>query len=255
MTTRRRRLPLAYKVIATVLRPLIAHLTRQRWHGAEHLPESEGFVVCPNHVSHLDVFAFSHFLYDHDHPPFFLAKHGVFRIPVVGRMIAAAEQIPVHRGSGDVVEVYRSARAAIADGKAVGVYPEGTLTRHPDLWPMRGKTGAARISLETGCPVVPVAQWGPQEILRPYARWPHLLPRKTMHVRAGAPVDLDDLRGRPITKSVLEEATERIMTAITRELEVLRGELAPAGRFDPHAHGLPPTGNFHGKRHTKKEGR
>ena len=45
------------------------------------------------------------------------------------------------------------------------VYPEGTLTRDPDLWPMRGKTGAARIALATGCPVIPVGQWGAHDLL------------------------------------------------------------------------------------------
>ena len=52
------------------------------------------------------------------------------------------------------------------DGECVVVYPEGTLTRDPDLWPMTGKSGAARIALETGCPVIPVGQWGAQELLR-----------------------------------------------------------------------------------------
>ena len=56
------------------------------------------------------------------------------------------------------------------DGECVVVYPEGTLTRDPDLWPMTGKSGAARIALETGCPVIPVGQWGAQELLPPYAK-------------------------------------------------------------------------------------
>ena len=58
------------------------------------------------------------------------------------------------------------------------VYPEGTITRDPDLWPMTGKSGAARIALETGCPVIPVGQWGAQELLAPYAKKPDLFPRK-----------------------------------------------------------------------------
>lgn len=55
----------------------------------------------------------------------------------------------------------------IGQGELIGIYPEGTLTRDPNLWPMTGKTGAARIALTTGCPVIPVAQWGPQELLAP----------------------------------------------------------------------------------------
>ena len=58
--------------------------------------------------------------------------------------------------------MYDAAVAAVRKGECVVVYPEGTLTRDPAQWPMTGKSGAARIALETGCPVIPVGQWGPQ---------------------------------------------------------------------------------------------
>jgi len=61
--------------------------TRRDWRGAENLPPTGGFVVCPNHISHVDPFAFAHFLYDNGHPPFFLAKSEVFEIPILGRML------------------------------------------------------------------------------------------------------------------------------------------------------------------------
>src|SRR5690606_15804387 len=128
--------------------------------------------------------------------------------------------------------------------RCVAIYPEGTLTRDPDLWPMTGKTGAARVALETQCPVIPVAQWGAQEILARYAKKPKIFPRKVMHVRAGPPVDLADLYGLPLTALVLKDATERIMAAITRELEVLRGEKAPTERFDARTAGLPRIGKY-----------
>jgi hypothetical protein len=90
---------------------------------------------------------------------------------------------------------------------------------------------------------VPVAQWGPQEILGPYAFWPRLFPRKTMHIVAGPPVDLSDLQGRPLEPVLLRQATARIMDAVTALLELLRGATAPPVRFDSRKHGLPPTGN------------
>jgi 1-acyl-sn-glycerol-3-phosphate acyltransferase len=115
----------------------------------------------------------------------------------------------------------------------VGIYPEGTITKDPDLWPMIGKTGAARVALETGCPVIPIAQWGPQEILAPYSKRLRLLPPKTVHVVAGPAVDLTDLRGRPVTAEVLRAASGRIVDAITAQLAELRGELPPPTRYDP----------------------
>jgi 1-acyl-sn-glycerol-3-phosphate acyltransferase len=224
-------------------------LTKRDWRGWEHFPASGGFVVAPNHVSHVDPLAFAHFLFDSGHPPFFLGKEAVFRVPVVGAILRGAQQIPVFRNTGRAADAFRAAVEAVEAGKCVGVYPEGTLTRDPALWPMVGKTGAARIALTTRCPVIPVAQWGPQEILAPYSKRPHVLPRKTMHVLAGPPVDLTDLYDRPLDAVVLREATARIMAAITGLLEELRGEPAPAERFDSRKHGLPETGNFHKKGH------
>ncbi len=234
--------PFGYRFAIRVLRPLLMALTRQEWSGAEHLPTEGGWVVCPNHVSHVDPLAFAHFLVDHGRAPRFLGKNEVFRVPVVGAVLRSADQIPVYRESGRAADAYRAAVAAVRADKCVAIYPEGTLTRDPELWPMRGKTGAARVALETRCPVVPVAVWGPQDVLGPYAKRPHLFPRRTMQVRAGAPVDLADLHDRPVTAEVLAEATDRIMGAITAELEVLRGGTAPRERFDPRRAGVTSTG-------------
>ncbi|KGN36704.1 lysophospholipid acyltransferase family protein [Knoellia subterranea] len=234
--------PPAYRFAVTVVRPLLMSLTRRRWRGQEHLPRDRGFVAVSNHISHIDPFVFAHFLNDEGIVPHFLGKVEVFDIPVIGAVLRGAEQIPVYRETGQASDAFRAAVDAIGEGKCVAIYPEGTVTREPDLWPMRGKTGAARIALETGCPVIPIAQWGAQQILAPYGRVPHVLPRHTMQVSAGDPVDFDDLLGRPVTAEVLAEATERIMAALTSQLEVLRGETAPEGRFDPKIEGLTVTG-------------
>ena len=237
--------PFAYRFVVRIVRPLLMVLTKRDWRGAENLPTTGGFVACPNHLSHVDPFIFAHFMLDNGHPPYFLGKEGVFRVPVVGAILRGAEQIPVYRNTGQAADAFRAAVAAVNSGKCVGVYPEGTLTRDPDLWPMVGKTGAARIALATRCPVIPVAQWGPADLLAPYAKRLRLFPRKTMHVVAGPPVDLSDLYDKPVTATLLREATDRIMVAITRELEELRGGPAPVERFDSRKHGLPTTGNFH----------
>jgi 1-acyl-sn-glycerol-3-phosphate acyltransferase len=133
--------------------------------------------------------------------------------------------------------------AAVEAGKCLAIFPEATLTRDPALWPMTGKTGAARLALTTGRPLIPIAQWGAQEILMPYAKRAHLLPRKTIRILAGPPVDLDDLRGKPITSDLLVEATRRVIHDITGLLEQLRGESAPAEVYDPRKHDVPRIGN------------
>ena len=234
--------PFTYRLAIAIVRPLLMLFTKREWSGAENLPAQGGYVVCPNHYSYLEPLVFGHFLVDNGHSPRYLGKIEVFRAPVVGAIVRGADQIPVYRESGRANDAYRAAVAAVRAGKGVAIYPEGTLTRDPDLWPMRGKTGAARVALETQCPVIPVATWGAQEVLAPYSKRLRLLPRKTMKVRAGAPVVLDDLYDRDLTPEVLREATARIMAAITAELEVLRGEKAPPVRFDPRAHGITPIG-------------
>jgi 1-acyl-sn-glycerol-3-phosphate acyltransferase len=234
---------MAYRFAAWVLRPLLIVLTKRDWSGLEHLPARGGFVVSPNHISYADPLIFAHYMYDSGREAYFLAKQSLFSVPVVGFIIRKAGQIPVYRNSMAAAEAYRAAVAAVREGKAVAIFPEGTITRDPDLWPMRGKTGAARVALETQCPLIPVAQWGPQEILSPYGSRPKLFPRKTMQLRAGEPVDLSDLYGLPIDTRTLREATDRLMDRITGLLEEIRGERHVHERFDPRQHGVPEVGD------------
>ena len=168
---------------------------------------------------------------------------GLENIPAVGWVLRKCGQIPVYRNSSAATDAYRAAVEGVRAGKALGIFPEGTITRDPDLWPMRGKTGAARVALETHCPLIPVAQWGAQEILSPYGHRLSLFPRKTMMMCAGPPVDLSDLYERPLDTKVLREATDRLMDRITELLEELRGQERPTERFDPRRHGVAEIGD------------
>ena len=233
----------AMGVCVGILRPLLMLLTRRRWIDGHKLPATGGCVVVGNHISYADPLTFAHFVYDNGRLPRFLAKSEVFDIPVVGAIIRSAGQIPVYRHSTDASRAFQAAVQAVERGEAVIVYPEGTITRQPDLWPMVGKTGAARIALASDVPVIPVAQWGAQHILAPYAKKARLFPRKLITMKAGDPVELDDLRGQPITPALLRHASERIMDALTAQLADIRGEQPPAIRFDPRAAGMRETGN------------
>ena len=106
---------------------------------------------------------------------------------------------------------------------------------------MRGRTGAARIALQTGVPVVPIGQWGAQDIMYgTKIHLPKLLPRKTFRVLVGEPVPLEDLRAVPADAAVLAEATERMTAAVTALVAELRGEEPPAERLDPTRRGSRP---------------
>ncbi len=239
----RRRIGFWYRLAALLLRRPLLLTTRRDWSGTEHLPPQGGFVAVTNHVSHFDPLALAHFLYDNGRLPRFLGKEAIFRVPVIGTILRGAGQIPVYRESADATKAYEAAVDAVRRGECVAIDPEATITRDPGLWPMTGKTGAARVALVTGAPVIPVAQWGPQDVLSPYSKRFRLLPRKTMHLRAGPPVDLSEFAEHPMEAETLRLVTEKIMTAITSLLEEIRGEAAPAVRFDARAKGLPVTGD------------
>lgn len=229
----------SYRVAVDVLKPLLMVFTRTHWAGREHIPARGGVVVVSNHISVADPVGMARFVHDSGRRPRFLAKASLFSAPVIGWVLGGAGQIPVQRDSRDAAKAFAAAVAAIRSGECVIIYPEGTTTKDPALWPMQARTGAARIALLAGVPVVPVAQWGAQELLPPGRKIPRLLPRKRLAFRVGAPVQLADLHARPMTAEVLREATSRILDAITVELEVLRGEQAPAQRFDPRALATP----------------
>ena len=243
----------AFTLGVGILKPPLVTLTRRTWVDGEKIPATGGCVVVVNHISHADPLTTAHFLYDHGRLPRYLAKSGLFENGALSYFLRSAGQIPVKRLTTDAVGAYGAAVDAVRTGECVVVYPEGTITRDPDLWPMRGKTGAARIALATGCPVIPVAQWGVQDLLAPYAKKPDLFPRKRITYRAGDPVPLDDLLAQPASNQVTHEATERIMAAITALLEEIRGAKAPAVRYDPRATGTAEIGDPNKK--NKKKGR
>lgn len=223
---------LTYRVVAAIVKPFLYAVCKRDWQGAEHLPTTGGYIAAANHMTNFDPLTFAHFLYDSSRPPRILAKASLWKVPVLRTVLNKTGMIPVHRNSSGAASSLADAVAQLQGGEVVAVFPEGTLTRDPDLWPMVGKTGAARLALSSGVPVIPVAQWGPQDILPQYSKRLHPFPRKKVSIHAGPAVDLDDLRGRPMDAAVLKEATERIMTAITALLEEIRGESAPAVRYD-----------------------
>ncbi|WP_109452458.1 lysophospholipid acyltransferase family protein [Streptomyces sp. ICBB 8177] len=232
----RRRIGFVYRLAAVIAKPILIAVINRDWRGVENIPAEGGFITAVNHNSHLDPFCYAHFQYNTGRVPRFLAKAPLFKPPVVGWFMRGTGQIPVYRATTDAAQAFRAAVAAVNDGECVAFYPEGTLTRDPDGWPMTGKTGVARVALLTKAPVIPIAQWGANELLPPYSTRPRLFPRKTHRVLVGKPVDLDRFYDREPTAELLRQATDAIMADVSALLGELRGEKAPAERFDPRRH-------------------
>lgn len=221
----------ALRRVTSPLTRLMRRLVRVEWHGLEHL-HGGGMVAAANHISYADFLSLGHFALAAGRWPHFLGKESLFRLPVIGRIVTSCEQIPVHRGSSRAAEALASAESAVRQGKLVLLYPEGTVTKDPEQWPMTGRHGAVRMALGTGCPLVPVGQWGAQDFMpAPGLSMPRPLPRKTFRVMAGPPLDLDDYRGKPLTPQLLSEATAKLMAAISGLVGILRGEDPPAEPF------------------------
>ncbi|MEV6601868.1 lysophospholipid acyltransferase family protein [Actinoplanes sp. NPDC051346] len=226
-----RRLGFWRRLAVGLVVPTMWFWTKRRWYGMENLP-SGGIIITPNHMSQFEPLLVAHYIYAAGRWPRFLGKASVWKVPFVGFMLRKTGQIPVERGSVEAVKSLDTLVAAIEQGGAVVIYPEGTTTRDPQLWPMRGKTGAARLALLTGAPVIPMATWGSQQVHDVRTKKISLRPRRKVSVIAGKPVDLSRWQGEAPTRTVLEQMTETIQLASRDLLAELRDEPPPAGLFE-----------------------
>ncbi|MEN9753374.1 MAG: hypothetical protein RL670_1065 [Actinomycetota bacterium] len=239
-------------MIALILRPLVRFMFHVKPRGVENLPAKGAYILVGNHVTNVDPLAVAYFVYVQlRRAPHFLAKESLFKVPVVGPLLLAAGQIPVFRsGARRNDEPLKVAYQYLAAGHTIAIFPEGTLTRDPNLWPMRGKYGAVRMALDCKVPIYPMAHWGAQDVLPRYGSkfrpgfW------KRVDVLVGPEIDLSKYRKAQLTPAEVHEATDVVMRSITGLVEQLRGEKAPKELWNPEQKGQAVTGNF-----TKQKGK
>lgn len=223
----RRRLGFWRRFAVVLVKSVMTVWTRRTWLGMEHIPRTGGVIIVPNHISHADPLCSAHYIFDAGRWPQYLGKASVFRVPLIGTILHRCRQIPVERGSVDAARSLEKLVAVLDEGGAVVIYPEGTTTREPQLWPMRGKTGAARLALATGAPVVPLAMWGPEKIFDPRTNRLSPRPRIPVTVIAGPPIDLSRWSGAQPDRTTLDEMTEEIMLGIRDLLGQIREGTPP----------------------------
>ncbi len=242
----RERRPFLFWVLAGIVVPLTGLFARMRIEGAENLPPNGAYVLAPNHYSEFDPLIVAVATWRLGRPPRFMAKESLFRVPVLGWVLTRTGMVPVARSSSaaSARQTLKTSEVLVDEGRGVIVYPEGSLTRDPDMWPMRGKTGAARLALADDIPLIPMAHWGAQAIMPRYGKlrlWPL---RRPVTVVVGPPVFLADLRDRPTQPATLTEATTRLMDSLAQLLSGIRGVPAPEERWDPTSHGQHETGRL-----------
>jgi 1-acyl-sn-glycerol-3-phosphate acyltransferase len=203
----------------TVL-PLLRAWFRWRFEGLEVIPASGSALIACNHASYLDPLVNAYAVVRAHRRPRFLAKEDLFRAPGIRWAMRGTRQIPVARGTGDQRSL-RNAETALRAGEAVVIYPEGTVTTRSDGLPMAGKTGAVRLALAAGVPIIPMVSWGSAPVWQKSGPG-SLRPRRSVWVRVGAPIDvvasgvgIDDHEG-------VRRLTAELMVALGREVESLR---------------------------------
>jgi 1-acyl-sn-glycerol-3-phosphate acyltransferase len=196
-----------------------------RFEGLGRIPAFGPALIVCNHASYLDPIANAYAVVRAGRKPRFLGKVELFRAPLLGWALRLLRQIPVDRGSRDQTPL-RSAEAAIRRGEVVVIYPEGTVTTRPDGLPMQGKTGAVRLSLATGVPIIPMASWGSAPVWQ--KRGPgDLRPRRPVWVKVGEPIDLSGSVDERDDHAALVQMTAQVMDTLT-ELTVDLRDRYPA---------------------------
>lgn len=207
-----------------------------RFEGLEHIPAEGAAIVACNHISYLDPLGNAYAVLRAGRRARFLAKEDLFRIPLVGSVMRGARQIPVDRARAGNPEPLLAAEEALRAGEVVVIYPEGTVTTDPGFKPMKGKTGAVRLSLATGVPIVPMASWGSQDVWQKSGRGSLKFGRPIM-IKVGPPIDLSTEAGRGDDRAALGELTARVMRDIAVLVEDLRAKYprrwSPGGRLPP----------------------
>lgn len=237
--------PSIFWLFALFALPLMGLMVKFRLHDREKMPQTGAAIITPNHYSNIDPVVIGTATWYLGRLPRFMAKASILKIPVLGWILLKSGQIPVERGgSTRSSAALNAAKELVAKERTVIVYPEGSLTRDPDMWPMRGKSGAVRLALELDIPIIPVAHWGTQQLMARYSNKLNVFPRHTIDVKVGDPVDLSEFVGKPLDNKTLTAATKKVMDAITALLEDLRGESAPEVRWNPAEHNQSETGRF-----------
>ncbi|MBC2931791.1 1-acyl-sn-glycerol-3-phosphate acyltransferase [Nocardioides sp. zg-1228] len=232
------RAALLYAVAAGLLGAIVSVVSRleltRRALPDTRLPDGP-LIVVANHTSFADGILLALVGRRHGRSLRLMATGGVFRSGLVGPFVRRLGFIPVLRGTDAAAGSLDAAALALAAGEAVGLFPEGRISRDPQHWPERSKTGAVRLALRTGAPIVPVALVGAHQVVgtsgvvRRLLRNTVLRPR--VRVAVGEPIDVRRLAG-VADGPIADEATVRwladeVMATLVAQVAELRGEPAP----------------------------
>jgi 1-acyl-sn-glycerol-3-phosphate acyltransferase len=199
---------------AVIVGPFVNAVFRPWVRGAEHLPKTGPVILASNHLSFID----SVFLpLAVDRRIRFLAKSEYFTMPgikgwLIKHFFLMIGQLPIDRSGGRASEAsLDTGLRVLAGGEQLGIYPEGT--RSPDGRLYRGRTGVARMILESGVPVIPVAMIDTEKVMPTGTKLPKV---RRVGVVFGEPIDFSRFQGLETDRFVLRSVTDEIMYELSR---------------------------------------
>jgi 1-acyl-sn-glycerol-3-phosphate acyltransferase len=205
--------------------------------GDDVLPPG-GLIVVANHTSLADGLFLALVGQRLGRPLRLLGTAGIIEAPLLGRLFKRLGFIAVHRQSDNPASALEPAAEAIRAGDAIALYPEGRITRHSKHWPERAKTGAVRLALMTGAPIVPVASVGIEQVVGRKRRrillqlFINVVKRPKVRLQVGDPIDIRKLIGiGPSIEPTADEirlAADEVSRRLISMLETMRGEVAPS---------------------------
>lgn len=227
-----------YATAAVLVGGLVTVVTRLRFakrqgrrRAVEQLPAGP-IIVVSNHASYADGVLLALVCRRMGRSIRLLATGGVFRAPLIGGLATRLGFIPVERGSARAADALGPAVEALEAGEAVGIFPEGRTTRDPDQWPERAKTGAVRLALLTGAPIVPVAMVGTHRVLsrdnpvRSVVM--NVVLRPKVLVEVGEPIDVKALApSDDLAPGEVRELADQVMEQLIALVADLRDVAAP----------------------------
>jgi 1-acyl-sn-glycerol-3-phosphate acyltransferase len=213
-----------YTLAHLAVPPVIRFWVRLDCEGLLHVPPQGPVIIAANHLSYFDPLCLGVFVDAAGRQVRFLTKSELFEKWWLGWVLRAAGQIPVYRETRDASKALVAAVAAMREGAAVVIYPEGTTTRNPDYSPMRAKSGVARLAALTDAPVVPVGIWGAQLLftrgkIGPFRRGIRVV------LRAGPPLHLGLTPDASLEE--LNAARDRVMEAIVKLVDEAKEGWSP----------------------------
>ncbi len=194
--------------VQRIARPFFRRLWPTVVEGLENIPSGRGAILCPNHLSVFDSFLLPSVL---PRPLIFVGKAEYLDDWKTRRLFPALGMIPIERGGGSRVNPALDAAQGVIDaGGLFGIYPEGTRSRSTHLH--KGHTGAARLAIDTGAPIIPVGIVGTLEIQPPGQSWPR--PNRSATVRFGEPIEVGRYRSTGNDRARYRQLIDEVMFEI-----------------------------------------